>query len=134
MSSHQEIITALAEAARVPETIAAAGLAIEDTPEFRRAYRPCLNGELHPAAVAMAQEAMTGDFDMNAWLTANAAPVQVLNMPPPPWIDLPDGQQYAWGAALGGAIAAAASRGQVTVLADAQGHAVAQIGPPGSPS
>jgi hypothetical protein len=72
------------------------------------------------------------EFDMNAWLAANAAPVTVLNMPPPPWIDLPDGEQYAWGAALGGAIAAAADRGQVTVLMDAQGRAVAQIAPPSS--
>jgi hypothetical protein len=75
---------------------------------------------------------MNREFDMNRWLAANAAPVQVLNMPPPPWTGLPDGTQYAWGAALGGAIAAAASRGQVTVLADAQGRAVAQIAPPPS--
>jgi hypothetical protein len=56
--------------------------------------------------------------------------VQSLNMPRGPWIDLPEDESYAWGAALGGAIARAARIGIVTVLLDADGRAVAEIGRP----
>ena len=59
MATQQEVIAALARAARIPETLAAAALAVEETPEFRRYWLPCLNGELHPDAVALARAALT---------------------------------------------------------------------------
>ena len=54
----QEVIVALARAGRIPVPLAAAALAVEETPEFRRFWLPCLNGELHPAAVALARAAL----------------------------------------------------------------------------
>ena len=48
-------------------------------------------------------------------------PVQIVNMPRSPWIDLPEDQGYAWSATLGGAIAWA-KQGIVTVLVDADGE------------
>jgi hypothetical protein len=58
MTSQQEVIAALARAGRIPEPVAAAALAIEETAEFRRMWLPCLNGELHPASVALARAAL----------------------------------------------------------------------------
>ena len=53
-----EVIAAAAKLGRIPEDLAAAALAVEDTPEFRRYWLPCLNGEIHPAAVALARAAL----------------------------------------------------------------------------
>jgi hypothetical protein len=66
--STQEVITALAKAARVSELAAAAALAIEETPEFRLMYLPVRDGgylpvldrDVHPAAVSFALAALKG--------------------------------------------------------------------------
>jgi hypothetical protein len=58
-----EVIAAAAKLGRIPEPLAAAALAIEETPEFHRVYLPCLNGEIHPAAVAMARAALAANGD-----------------------------------------------------------------------
>jgi hypothetical protein len=56
-------------------------------------------------------------------------PPETLTMPDPPWCVLPAGEQYAWYASLGRAIAMAGD-GITTELRDRDGRAAARITPP----
>ena len=68
--NERAVIIAAAKAGRIPEDLAAAALAAEDTPEFRRFYLPVLNGEIHPAAVAIARAVLAGH---DRWLSTGSS-------------------------------------------------------------
>lgn len=57
---------------------------------------------------------------------------EILTMPPAPWIDLPEGEAYAWDVTLAGVIGLA-SQGVTTELRWNDGTLAAIISPPPAP-